>query len=405
LSKNLDAYLTNLISNVRPVEYQGDSAWIGVAAQQDLISTVDDDRRYEKMWCCLPWTCHNYWQQYRYSMDDDRLRHNLFPLLRRAINFYLHYVETGADGRLHLPETFSPEYYSSDGRNLTRDCTTDLALLKWGCEALLQSCERLKIDDPLKSKWRNTIEKLTDFPTNETGLMVGRDLALEKPHRHLGHLLPIYPLHQINWDQIESRNLIERSLKQGAVPGLKGDFLNFTKAWAACMHACIGRSEVAYELFMDAFQSLWPNTMFAFSGQNIETPLVTVQPIHEMLLQSWGNKIRVFPATPAAWPDVTFHNLRTEGAFLVSAVRKAGRTDWVRIKSLAGEPCRVWTDLRGPVQLKGAIRGEREPQNGVLELKLKKGDEVVLYPANEEPELSVAPISAQPGRSNTYGRP
>jgi len=405
LSRNLDAYMTNLIGNVRPVEYQADSAWIGVAAQQDLICPVDDDRRYEKMWCCLPWTCHNYWLQYRYSMDDERLRNNLFPLLRRSINFYLHYLEPGPDGRLHLPPTFSPEYYSADGRNLTRDCTTDLALLKWGCEALLQSCERLRISDPLIPRWREVVEKLTDFPTNETGLMVGRDLALEKPHRHLGHLMPLYPLHQITWDQNESRDLIERSLQHGAVPGLKGDFLNFTKAWASCMHASIGRSQTAYELFMDCFQTMWPNTMFAFSGQNIETPLIAVQPIHEMLLQSWGDKIRIFPAAPEAWPDVTFHNLRAEGAFLVSASRKEGRTRWVRIKSLVGEPCRVWTEFSGTVQFQGAIQGIDKPQNGVVELKLKKGDEVVLYPTGQKPELTVAPIPEQPGRCNSYGRP
>jgi alpha-L-fucosidase 2 len=405
LSRNLDDYFTNLIQNVRPVEYQTNSAWIGVAAQQDLICPVDDDHRYSKMWCCLPWTCHNYWMQYRYSMDDHRLRHKLFPLLRRSINFYLHHLETGADGKFHLPPTFSPEYYAPDGRNLTRNCTTDLALLKWGCESLLYSCERLQIRDPLIPRWRDVVEKLSEFPTNETGLMVGRDLPLEHAHRHLGHLLPIYPLHLLNWDQVESRGLIERSLHHGAAPGLKGDFLNFTKAWAACMHACIGQSQTAYVLFMDCLESLWPNTMFAFSGQNLETPLVAVQPVHEMLLQSWGDKIRVFPAVPDVWPDVTYHDLRTEGAFLVSAVRKQGRTRSIRVKSLAGEPCKVWTDLQGPVQIQGAIRAVVEPRDNIIELKLKKGEQVLLHSQQEKPELTLAPVPAQPGRSNLYGRP
>ena len=170
------------------------------------------------------------------------------------------------------------------------------------------------------------LEKLADFPTDENGLMVGRDLPLAKPHRHLGHLLPIYPLYQITWDKPADREVIEKSLRHGAAPGLTGDFSNFTEAWAACIHATTGQSQTAYRLFMNCFNTLWPNTMFAFSGQNIETPLVAVQPIHEMLLQSWGGKIRVFPAVPEAWPDITFHDLRAEGAFLVSAVRQGGRT-------------------------------------------------------------------------------
>lgn len=35
--------------------------------------------------------------------------------------------------------------------------------------------------------------------------------------------------------------------------------------------------------------------------------------------------IRVFPALPAAWPDLVVHDFRTQGAFLLSAVRERGR--------------------------------------------------------------------------------
>ena len=48
---------------------------------------------------------------------------------------------------------------------------------------------------------------------------------------------------------------------------------------------------------------------------------------------------------PANWPDAVFHQLRTEGAFLVSAEWKKGQTTWIRIESLAGEPCVLQTDL------------------------------------------------------------
>ena len=38
------------------------------------------------------------------------LRWRVFPLLRRAINLYLHYLELGPDGKYHLPLTRSCEY-------------------------------------------------------------------------------------------------------------------------------------------------------------------------------------------------------------------------------------------------------------------------------------------------------
>ena len=148
LGRNLQAQTQNLIRNA-PKKFQYDSAAISVAGQQDLQSGTEDDRRYERYFGGLPWLCHNEWLQYRYSMDDEMLRNRLFPLLRRAMNLYLHYVEEGDDGKLHLAEMFSPEYYTPDKRSTFRDTSHDLALFRWGCATLLVACERLKIDDPL----------------------------------------------------------------------------------------------------------------------------------------------------------------------------------------------------------------------------------------------------------------
>ena len=39
----------------------------------------------------------------------------------------------------------------------------------------------------------------------------------------------------------------------------------------------------------------------------------------------------------------------TEGAFKVSASRKQGKTQFIHIKSLAGEPCIVTTDIVNPI--------------------------------------------------------
>jgi alpha-L-fucosidase 2 len=43
-----------------------------------------------------------------------------------------------------------------------------------------------------------------------------------------------------------------------------------------------------------------------------------------MLIQSYNGYIEIFPALPKAWNNVSFHHLRTEGAFLVSAQKENG---------------------------------------------------------------------------------
>jgi len=88
----------------------------------------------------------------------------------------------------------------------------------------------------------------------------------------------------------------------------------------------------------------------------------------------------IFPAMPSSWKDVEFHNLRAEGAFLVCAKRAKGRTAWVRIKSLAGEPCRVKPGFHGEVR----VQSDRpldfmETSPGVYEIDLRKGEEMTLH--------------------------
>ena len=73
------------------------------------------------------------------------------------------------------------------------------------------------------------------------------------------------------------------------------------------------------------------NTLYRESGPVIESPLSGAQSIHDMLLQSWGGKIRVFPAVPDAWQDVAFDGLRTEGAFKVSVFRISWKTEFIQV--------------------------------------------------------------------------
>jgi hypothetical protein len=64
-----------------------------------------------------------------------------------------------------------------------------------------------------------------------------------------------------------------------------------------------------------------------------------------MLLQSQEPLIRVFPAIPDNWKDVSFVNLRAEGAFLVSALKKNARTTIVIVTSEKGGKASIETDI------------------------------------------------------------
>jgi len=155
--------------------------------------------------------------------------------------------------------------------------------------------------------------------------------------------------------------------------------------------------------------------MYTEAGPVIETPLSAAASIHELVLQSWsmqpfGTHIRVFPAVPDSWKDVSFDKLLAEGAFEVSAVRREGKTQFVQIKSLAGSPCRVSTSLSGTVVASGArkfkVTTETDDSQPVTVIDLKKGETVLLTSAADHlsPEnLKIEPVAAQAGRENFYG--
>ena len=217
----------------------------------------------------------------------------------------------------------------------------DLALLRWGCRTLLEIDSTLKINDPLRSRWREVATRLTAYPTDSTGFLMGRGLPLATSHRHYSHLLMLYPLYDVNVEQPGARPLMEKSLAHWQ--GLKGALQGYSCTGAASIAAALGHGDEALRYLNGLWTAgfLTPNTLYQEQGPVIEMPLSAAQAIHDMLLQSWGGKIRVFPAAPTAWADASYQHLSAEGGFLVSAARRGGRTRFVTITSRTGGPCLV----------------------------------------------------------------
>lgn len=393
----LDNHRQTLRDNARPATRDG--AAIGHCSQQDYVAPLDMDQRYAREWGNLLWVCHLYWLQYRFTMDRAMLRDRLLPLLREAVAFYLPALHDGADGRIHLAPTYSPETAT------TADCNYDLALLKWASGVLREHGH----GDPHAARWAEIADRLVPFPADADGYRIGADLAVP-PHRHFSHLLMIWPLYLVNRDTPEARPLIERSVDHWlALARQAGQASGFTLAAGASFQAALGRGDAALDCLAallggaNGIGRSFPNTMYAESGQNIETPLAAAQAVNDMLLQSWGGALRIFPAVPRAWPDLAFRTLRGEGGFLVSAVRRGGRLQWLEVTSLAGEPCVVEADWQGATPRHLGAGTVRQLSPTRVALTLRPGERAILHRLDATPPFSVAALPAQPGTSNSYG--
>jgi alpha-L-fucosidase 2 len=138
----------------------------------------------------------------------------------------------------------------------------------------------------------------------------------------------------------------------------------------ACIRARVGQGDRALEYLRNYLDCTLRNGFHANGVQrNEELPglrmraftlegnFAASQAVHEMLLQSWGGRIRIFPAIPNDWSDVSFSQLRAEGGFLVSAERIEGMTVRVEITATVDQV----------LQLKDPFNGRYFESNYTLE--------------------------------------
>ncbi|MDR2641648.1 MAG: hypothetical protein LBC74_02520 [Planctomycetaceae bacterium] len=349
------------------------------------------------------WALHLYWQQYRFSMDDslvmDHKKHAFYPLLKQSVNLYSKLLKKGDDGKLHLPVMHSPEYGDDADNNY------NLSLLRWACETLLYLDDRYQFNDSMRPSWEDILRDLVEYQQDENGFRIGRNQSFKHSHRHWSHLLMVWPLHILSTEQAENKEIIERSIKHWLTVGGGKGINGWSLAAAASMYSYLGDGDNALRCLRahhNSKVSVMPNTQYIEGSPVIECSLVAAESLQEMLLQSWGNVIRVFPAVPAEWKEAAFSDLRAEGAFLITAVRKNGKTNWVKVKSLAGELCRVSPNFSEPFNLSDSSVSIKEFQTGVFELGLKEGQEVILY-TNKDDVEKIAPTKIPDNKTNFWG--
>lgn len=217
----------------------------------------------------------------------------------------------------------------------------------------------------------------------------------------------IYPFYEINWEQPENRELIAKSIAHWqSMPRLLQGY-SFTGS--SSMYSMMGDSEMAVgQLHTLLDRYVQPNTLYREGAPVIETPLAGATSLQELYLQSWGGKIRIFPAVPDSWPQASFIDFRAPGAFLVSASRDGGRTVFIQIVSEKGGECLLQTGMNTDNLLAQKIGGGTvdfsvvDNQTGLIRLRTSAGDVIRLTAANAV-ATPPQPIQHPTAEHNQYG--
>lgn len=344
------------------------------------------------------WLAQHFYLHWVYTMDKKFLREKAYPWLKDIATYLDEISIKDNSGKRKLPISSSPEINDNSIQAWFSQTTNyDLSFIRWTFEKSAELATVLGKTDESK-KWETILSEWPNFTLDkEGGLAFAPGYSYQESHRHFSHLVGWHPLGVIDWSKGEKdQEIIKATLKNLEKRGSDW-WCGYSFSWLGNLYARAFMGEKAAEslrIFSQNFclrnsfhangdQSGKGYSKFTYRPFTLEGNFAFAAGVQEMLIQSHTGIIHIFPAIPESWNDVSFHTLRTEGAFLVSAQRTGGKVGWVEISSEKGGICKLKNPFitdkyqvkyswKAPVKAEGKILTIEFPENGKVEFIKQK---------------------------------
>lgn len=307
--------------------------------------------------CVTGWAIQNPWWEYEYGGRDTSFLRTIYPMLRDAALFYSNFIDTicerTSDGKVKFGPSVSPEHFGfSKDFSMNWNDISALAFARFALKTGIESAESLDTDNFLAVKFRKSLDLLPDYPTYGEGnnrVAVSVEGASPIDYNVPVPALPIFPTEQVTWFSPQD----EKELFTRTIGSMESNGNN------DAMILCHARARLSmpgtFEYVVNSFRNRQrPNGILTLNvlgsrfnpfGHYTEQFAASAV-ISELLIQSVGNIIRLFPAWPSE-KDASFVNLRTKGGFLVSSEMKDGRVTYVTVTATADQQLRMLDPFNG----------------------------------------------------------
>ena len=319
------------------------------------------------------WLAQHFYLHWKYSADREFLKERAYPFLKDVAIFLEQQSEVDENGVRTLEFSSSPEIFDNSLRAWFPTMTNyDLGLMKFLFAAAAELAGELDLQDEA-DHWTEVGHQLPDFDLDDEGaLTFAKGTSYTGSHRHFSHAMAFHPLGLIDWsDGEKAQHTIKATIKKLEDVG-PAWWVGYSYTWLANMYARVFDGEKAAATLRTFAQCFCLKNTFHANGDQtgtgksnfryrpftLEGNFAFASALQEMLLQSHTGVVKVFPAIPLEWKDVSFDKLRAMGAFLVSAKMENGKISRLSVLSEKGGEFKILSPLSGKVETYQMKAGE-----------------------------------------------
>lgn len=286
---------------------------------------LDDDWPWTMWLAGADWLLYPMWEHYLVTGDAHFLRSKLLPWLIEAALFFEDFLtRVDSAGHVVFVPSYSPETGPAGAGTMGAiNATMDIAAGKHALATAIEACSLMGVEDEAVNRWTALLDRLPPYKVDERGALAEWAWDGYPPnenHRHISHLYPVWPLHEINPVDTPSLAAAARRALE-----LRGDenlsaHGSLHRALAA---ARLKDGELAYANLRKilgndmVFRSLMTSHNPDLEIYNADAAHTIPGVLIEMLVDSRSGVVELLPALPSALPRGRINGVACRGRVVV----------------------------------------------------------------------------------------